>query len=129
MKNQRAPRKLRDAAKKLRPGDHIPIYLDWRNAQKFEEWGTLLRPTGQKSLTFFDDYEKVEEEYHPSIYEGERWLVEFITWQRTVFRTYRWIRRLVRPSSKIREGGDSVMSLYTTYQEKFEILPETDHWE
>lgn len=109
-------------------GATLPIYRDFKNGLGFEDFAVLLKKEDQQTLTFFADYEEVPEDWHPSIYIAERWLVEFTTWQKTTFRTHRWIRRLVRPASKVRKGGDSVMSLYTTYDHKIEDIPDNDDW-
>lgn len=109
----------------MRLGARIPIYKDYKNKEGFEEFAVLLKKEPKISLTFFADNDKVPEDWHPPIYIAERWLVEFTSWQGTKFRTHRWIRKLIRPATKIRAGGDSVMSLYTTYDQKIEKeLPE-----
>jgi hypothetical protein len=126
---KRKKKRIKDLEPKV--GSLIPIYLDYKNQLKFEGFAKLIRKEPQISLTFFADNEEFSEEWHPNIYVAERWLVEFTSWQKTIFRTHRWIRRLVRPATRIRKGGDSVMSLYTTYDQNIEeeILPETDFWE
>lgn len=105
----------------------VPIYLDYRNQLRFEDFAKLIKKEQRITLTFFADNEIVPEDWHPAIYIAERWLVEFTSWQKTTFRTHRWIRKMIRPASKIRKGGDSVMALYTTYEEKPEKEIE-DNW-
>ncbi len=121
-------RKLKDD-RNVFVGAMVPIYMDYRNKERFEGFAKLLKKESKIGLTFFADNEKVSEDWHPAIYISERWLVEFTTWQKTTFRTHRWIRKLIRPATKIRQGGDSVMSLYTTYDHKIEKEDPEDKWE
>jgi hypothetical protein len=97
---------------KLRPGLQVPIYLGFKNKERYEGIAMLIRYESD-GLSFFVD-DDPPKGYHPAIYKYERWLVEFDYGMGFTFRTHRKIRRLVVPEIKIRKNSRHI-SKYTTY--------------